>query len=254
MASPLLFYGLSCLEQAFEEVIVHQIGHSDLQLGADVHGALDGEHGALVAGPGAAADAVVHIPVEHHAQTAVASLAAVKHHTEAAVHHFTPANAAAVVDRDPRGSTEAVANDVLHSHIGATVTAVVNVAGLAEGAVRTAHIVVVTTKDDRCGNLTFLDGLVKAGGNLSATLAVGIEDTGLAANHQVVLLGALNPLDIVVHLLLNLGRSCCGNLAQHLHSDMVALVEVFGLAAGAHPTEGTEAVVEAHRTHDVLHV
>ena len=74
-----IFVTLSCLslEQAFEEVIVHQVGHGDLQLGADVHGALNGEHGALVAGPGATADAVIHIPVEHHAQTAVASLAAV---------------------------------------------------------------------------------------------------------------------------------------------------------------------------------
>ena len=75
--------GLACLnligligdlEQAFEDGVVDEVGHGDLEFGADVHGALDGEHGAFVAGPGAAGDAVVNVPVEHHAETTVASL------------------------------------------------------------------------------------------------------------------------------------------------------------------------------------
>ena len=192
--------------------------------------------------------------MQHHTQTAVASLAAVQHHSETTVHHFAPAYAATVVDAHPRGSAEAVANNILHSHIGAAVTAVIDVRSLTEGAVGTAHVVVVASQHDRSRNLALLDGLVEAGGNLGAAFAVGIEYTGLAAHHKVVLLGTLNPLDIVVHLLLYLGGGSGCYFAQHLHCDVVALVEVFGLAAGAYPTERTKSVVEAHGAHNVLHV
>ena len=122
-------------------------------------------------------------------QATVGLGAAVEHHAEATIDDFAPAYAAAVVDADPRGAAEAVADDVLDGHVGSAVAAVVDVAGLAEGAVGTADVVVVATKDDGGADLTLADGLVEAGGNLGAALAVGVEDTGLAANNEVVLLG-----------------------------------------------------------------
>ena len=78
----------------------------------------DGEGGAFGAGPVAASDAVVHVPMQHAVETSVGVGAAVEDHAEAAVDDFAPAYAAAVVDAHPGGATETVADDVLHSHVG----------------------------------------------------------------------------------------------------------------------------------------
>ena len=107
-------WGADVLKQILQDLVIHQIRHGDPQLGFAFHGALDGEHGAFVAGPVAAGDAVVDIPVQHAVETTVSLRCAVEDHAEATVDDFAPANAAAVVDAHPGGTTETVADDVLH--------------------------------------------------------------------------------------------------------------------------------------------
>ena len=70
----------------------------------------------------------------------------------------------------------------------------------------------------------------------------------------MVLLGPLDPGDVVAHLLGNLGGRMFADLSQHVHSDVVGDIEVLRLAGSADPAERAEAVVEAHRSHNVLNV
>ncbi len=58
----------------------------------------------------------------------------------------SPADAAAVVERDPRCASEGVADTILHSHVSAERRPVVDVGRFAERAVSAAHIVMVTTQ------------------------------------------------------------------------------------------------------------
>ena len=78
--------------------------------------------------------------------------------------------------------------------------------GLAERGVRAGHIVMVAADDHRSTEPSVLDGIVECGGNLGAAFSVRIQNTGLRAHHQVVLLGTLDPGDIVFQQM-----SCSGS-------------------------------------------
>ena len=159
-------------------------------------------------------------------------------HAEAAVDDFTPAYATAVVDAHPGGSAETVADDVLHSHVGGERRAIVDVGSLTERAVGARDVVVVAAEDDGTAQAAVSDGLVELGSDLRAAFAVGVEDTGLRTYHEVVLLCATDPLDVVAHLLLDFRRSGAGNVFKHFAGDVVGDGQVFRLARGADPTEG----------------
>ena len=112
----------------------------------------------------------------------------------------------------------------------------------------------VAAQDHRSFQLSAADGLVEGQGNLGAAFAVGIQDAGLGTHHQMVAAGFLNPADVVPHLAGNLFGGMGGNLAQHAHGNLVGLLQVGRFFAHAHPAEGTEAIVEVHGPHDVLHI
>ena len=120
------------LEYTVDDVVVHKLRHGDGKSGGALHLALDAPHRAFVACPTSTGNTVVHIPEQHLADMAVAVFTTVDYHTKTAVDHFAPANAAAIVDRHPGGTTERVADDILYSHVGTELRTVVDVAGLAE--------------------------------------------------------------------------------------------------------------------------
>ena len=64
----------------------------------------------------------------------------------------------------------------------------------------------------------------------------------------------LDPADVVPHLPGDLFRRGRGDFGKDLDGDLVGLCKVFRVFAHAHPAEGTEAVVEIHRAHDVLDI
>ena len=113
---------------------------------------------------------------------------------------------------------------------------------------------VVAAQYDGCREATIGDGAVEGQRDFGASLAVGIEDAGLRAYDQLVAPRLANPVDVVVELPGNLGGRRPANILEHLGRDAVGCLEVLGLARGADPAEGSEAVVEEHRAHDVLHV
>ena len=131
---------------------------------------------------------------------AVAVFRAVDYHAEAAVYYFAPAYAAAVVDAHPGGAAEAVADNVLHGHIGSELRAVVDVGCLTEGGVRAGDVMMVAAQDDGSGDFAFADGFVEGEGNLGAAFAIGIKNARLAAHDEVVAAGFFDPVDVVAHL------------------------------------------------------
>ena len=165
-----------------------------------------------------------------------------------------PAHAAAVVQRHPGGAAEGVAHEVLDGHVGGEGGAVVDVGGLAVGAVGAADVVVVAAQHHRAGQTTARDGVVEGLGDAHAAFGIGVQDARLGTDDQLVGLGASDPLDVVGHLLADLRRRLGHHRLQDLTRDGVRRVEVGGIPAGADPTERAEAIIEAHRPHDVLHV
>ena len=126
-----------------------------------LHLALYAVDRAFVACPSTACDAVVHVPEQHLRDVSVAVCATVYHHAEAAVYHFAPAYAATVVQRHPCSAAERVADDVLHSHVGAELRTVVYVACLAERRVGARHVVMVASEHDGSGYLALAYSLVE---------------------------------------------------------------------------------------------
>ena len=155
---------------------------------------------------------------------------------------------------DPRGAAEGIAHEVLHGHVCGEAAAVADVGRLAVGTVGAAHVVVVAAQHDGRADLTALDRFVEGLRDADAALAVGVQDARLAAHHELVLLRAADPVQVVRDLLADLGGGLLEHGFQHLSGDAVAGGQVLRIAAGAHPPERTEAVVEAERAHDVLHV
>ena len=105
--------------------------------------------------------------------------ATVYHHAETAVDNFAPTYAASVVDAHPGGTAETIANDVLNSHVGAELRAVVNVACFAEGGVCSRHIVMVSTEHHRPSQFSALHGFVECQRNLHSSFTIGVENACL---------------------------------------------------------------------------
>lgn len=231
----LLFHFVDSLAN---QLVVRQVGKGHLQARGTLHLAFDSEHRALVAGPAAACDTVVHVPEKHLLDMTRGILRSVDHHTEAAVDYLAPAYAAAVVDRNPGSAAERVADNVLHSHISRTVRTVVDVRGFTVRRIGTRHVVVVTTQYDRCGNFAACDSVVERERDLGAALAVGIQDTCLRTYDQLVLASLLDPVDIVVELSGDLLRSGLANLFEHFGSQTVCSSQVFGFARRTYQRKG----------------
>ena len=154
----------------------------------------------------------------------------------------------------PCGTAEAVANDVLHGHVGTELRAVVDVARFAEGRVGAAHVVVVASQHYRAADVAPAYGIVEGQGNLSAAFGIGIEYARLGAYHEFVLTCAAYPVKVVGQLPLDVLGSIGQHLLEHVGCQLVAVRKVVGIAGGAYPAEGAEAIVEEHRAHDVLNV
>eukprot|EP00754_Rhynchopus_humris_P038081 Rhum_TRINITY_DN20769_c0_g1::Rhum_TRINITY_DN20769_c0_g1_i1::g.172175::m.172175 len=241
-------------KRGLDHVIVGVVGHSDVELRVRLHRPLGRKLGTRVASPGAAGDAVVDVPVQHRLQVPLGLVGAVQHHAEAAVHHLSPPDAAAVVQRHPRRATEGVADEVLHGHVRAEHGPVADVRRLAVGRVRARDVVVVAAQDHGRRDAAVLHRLVEGARQPPAAHIVRVQDARLAAHDELVLGGALDPLDVVRHLLLDLGRRLLHLLRQHLGGELVRHHQVGRVARRAHPAVRPKAVVEAHRAHDVLDV
>ena len=61
-------------------------------------------------------------------------------------------------------------------------------------------------------------------------------------------------MDVVVELMLDVGGGMAALVHHDLLGNLVGQCQVGGIARGADPAERTEAVVEEHRTHDILDV
>ena len=199
-----------------------------------------------IAGPRTAGYTAHHVPQHGRAQNLVYPLAAVAHHAETTVDGFADAYAAAVVQGYEAHAAGTVAGKALYGHVGHDVTAVLDVGRLTEGRVGAADVVVVAPQHDGT-YLATAHHLVEPQCYLHASLCILVEDTGLGAHYEVVLLGIANPV-VVVPIL-----SAAGGV-DALHGGTVGLDQVLVLAAQTYPTEGTVTVIEQFGAHDVLHV
>ena len=98
------------------------------------------------------------------------------------------------------------------------------------------------------------DGPVESLRDFRAAFAVRIEDTGLRTDDEPIAARFADPVDVVVELARDFGGSRAADLLQHFGREAVGKFEVFGFSRRADPAERSEAVVEEHRSHDVLHV
>ena len=85
--------------------------------------------------------------------------ATINSHAEAAVHYFSPAYTATIVDRNPCGTTERVADDIVNCHVGTELRTVVDIAGFTEWRVGSRHIVMVSAKHYRATDFAAQDAL-----------------------------------------------------------------------------------------------
>ena len=206
-----------------------------------------GGHGVLIARPAAAGHADHGIPGHGHTQDGIDALGAVEHHAEAAVDGAADAGAAAVVQRDVAHAASRVAGVALSRHLGHDVGAVLDVAGLTEGRVGSAGIVMVTAKDDGA-DLAVADHFVELEREVHAAHGVLIEDAALGADDQLILLRVADPDVVVVVLIAAVVR------LDILGGRHIGLVQVLGVAAQAAPTERAVAEVEEAGAEDILDV
>ena len=157
------------------------------------------------------------------------------------------------MERNPSGSAKAVSNGIVHGHVGGEARPVVDVGGLAVGRVGAAHVVVVPAQNNGA-EFAAPNGLVEGGRNGNSAHAVGIENPCLRPHHQSILLGLLDPAQVVLHLHLNVFGRLCGQGAQNVGGDAVGSAQVVGGSAGADPTKRTKSVVKTHGPKNVLHV
>ena len=112
----------------------------------------------------------------------------------------------------------------------------------------------VASENNRSSDLTFADGLIERKGDLRTSFAVGIKDTGLRTDNEVVASGLFYPPDVVHHLALYLFRCICHYVAEYACCNGIGFSQVFRLFRHADPTERSESVVKEKRTHDVLDI
>ena len=68
----------------------------------------------------------------------------IKNKTESAVDSFTPPGAAAVVQRDPSGATERIADKIVHSHVSEETTSILDIRSFAPRRICAGDIVMVS--------------------------------------------------------------------------------------------------------------
>ena len=113
---------------------------------------------------------------------------------------------------------------------------------------------VVASQHYRAADVAPAYGIVEGQGNLCAAFGIGIEYARLGAYHELVLACAAYPVKVVGQLSLDVLGSIGQHLLEHVGCQLVAERKVVGIAGGAYPAEGAEAIVEEHRAHDVLNV
>ena len=134
-----------------------------------------------IARPGTTSHTIVDIPEQHAFKTDVGGLATVEDHTEATVHDFTPTDTTAVVEGNPGGATESIANAVLDSHISAVGGSILNVGGLTERGVGARDVMVITRNHNRSGQFTASDSVVEGTGDGGTGVTISVENTSLLA-------------------------------------------------------------------------
>ena len=206
-----------------------------------------GGQGILVPCPGPAGHAHHGVPGHGHPQDGIHPLGAVQHHAEAAVDGLAHAGAAAVVEGDEAHAPGGVAGVALHGHVRHDVGPVLDVAGLPEGGVGAAGVVVVPAQHHRT-DLAPADHLVELQGDVHAAHGVLVQDAALGAHHQLVPLGVPDP-DVVVVVLI---AAVVGE--DVLRRRSVGPVQVLRLPGQAAPAEGAVAEVEEAGPQDVLHI
>ena len=112
----------------------------------------------------------------------------------------------------------------------------------------------VASQHHRACYLASLYCLVESLCYLRTALSVGIQDACLRTYDEVVAACLTNPMYVVCHLSLNLVGRILHYFLHHTCRNLVGLGEVGWGARCTHPSEGTETIVEEHRTHYVLHV
>ena len=158
----------------------------------------------------------------------------VNDHAEAAVDDLAPAYAASVVDRNPGGAAERIADDILDGHVGRKLRTVIDVGGLTERRICAGNIMVVASEHDRSGNFAVSHSLVEGQCNLRPAFTVRIENSCLGTYHEMVLAGLFYPVYVVTELTLNLFRRLCKFLGQYLDCNFVCLGEVLRFLGHTH--------------------
>ena len=88
----------------------------------------------------------------------------------------------------------------MNSHVGTELRAVVYVAGLAEGGVGAAHVMMVSAQHHRGTQLTTTDGIVEGQCYACSALGIGIQYAGLGTYYQLVLACLAYPVQVVGQL------------------------------------------------------
>ena len=235
------------LQHLIEERIIHEVGDGDVvEVGVLLVELARGRQCVLIASPRAASYTAHHVPRHSLTEDLVDTTATIEDHTKSTVDRLTDADAPAVVQSDQAHATSAVARKALDSHIGHYVAAVTYVGRLTEGAIRTAHIVVVTTYHDRAYLATTYH-IVELESDLQTTRSILIEDTRLGTDDELILLGVTYPYIVVTILLTTIWIDA-------LHSSVIGLDQILMVVAEAYPAEWTIAVVKELRPHDILYV
>ena len=104
----------------------------------------------------------------------------------------------------------------------------------------------VTPQHDRA-YFAITNHLIELQCDVHASDGILVKDTGLCANHEVILLGIANP-NPVVHVL------SASFLRDAGHGCLVGLHQVLVLTTEAYPTERSVAIVEQFRPHDVFYI
>ena len=112
--------------------------------------------------------------MQHHLQPSIGICAAIEYHSESAVDHFTPTDAAAVMQADPCCSAERIAYKILYGHIRSEAAAIADIACLSIWTVCAAHIVMIAAEHDRCADRSLLDRIVERFRDADPSFAVRI--------------------------------------------------------------------------------
>ena len=139
-----------------------------------------------------------------------------------------------------------ITREALNRHIRHYIAAVLDVCSLAEGGIRTADVVVVTSDHNRT-DFAAANHFVEFKRDIRSAFGILIEYARLCADNKLVCLCITNP-NIVIAILRAAGR------IDAAHCRCIGLVEILGLAGQADPAERTVAVVKQNRTHNILNI